>query len=217
MRDAGTFSHSFPGVFLFDLPVAFLFLWFFHRYVKEPLWSALPESMRSRIDLGPRTFSIRTPGHFLLLVVSILLGIATHILWDAFTHTDYWPYRHFPLLHRTFFVPLLGPRPLAAILQGVSSILGLLIIFVWWHFVSRSIPPRPITSTPVSARRTRLTMLAAFVVAIGIGLYSTFSSGLAGRSNLIAQGLLVGITIFWIEIVIYGIVRDRRLKHTPGT
>lgn len=216
LRDAGTFAHSLPGVFIFDLPIAFVFLWFFHRYVKEPLWSALPASARCRIDLGPRSFSIRTPAYFLLLVVSILLGIATHILWDSFTHTNYWPYTHFPLLHRTFNVPILGARPLWAILQSASSVLGLVIIFVWWHFAARSIPPRPIRDTGISARTTRLTMLAAFAIALAVGVFSMLASGLHGRSNLIAQGLLVGITIFWFEIVVYGAIRNRLQRHMPG-
>jgi hypothetical protein len=217
MRDAGAFSHTLPGVFLFDLPVVFIFLWFFHTYVKEPLWAALPASARSRIDLGPRSFSIRTPSHFLLLVVSILLGIGTHLLWDSFTHTDYWPYRHVPLLRVYLDLPILGPRPVWALLQNASSILGLLVIVVWWHFAARSIPPRPISDNGISAQKTRLTLLAAFAVALVAAVYSMLTSPLHGRSNLLAQALFVGMTIFWIEIVIYGFIRGRLQREVRRT
>ena len=111
----GAFGHTLPGSFVFDLPVCLLVLWLFHHFAKEPLAAALPQSARRRFDLGPRSLGIDSIGRFGWLVFSILVGIATHIGWDSFTHSDYWLYDHWSFLRETVSLPIFGPRPWCAI------------------------------------------------------------------------------------------------------
>lgn len=204
------FAHTLPGVFLLDLPLAIIVLWLFHRYAKEPLWNALPEKVRCKIPLGPTTFSISPPTRFLLIVVSILLGIATHILWDSFTHKTYWPYQNMALLRETFTVPLLGQRPLYQILQDASSLLGLVIIGVWWHFRSRSIQPTRPRQPGFPPASDRTTLLVAAAVALIAAVFSVLARpGLHKPDAILTQAIITWTTVAWIELVLYGIIRDR--------
>jgi hypothetical protein len=86
----GGFGHRLPGIFFLDLPLALVTLWLFHVYAKEPLYTWLPQSVRRRIRLGPASLPVGNLAGFTLVVFSILIGIATHILWDSFTHRNLW-------------------------------------------------------------------------------------------------------------------------------
>ena len=61
-----------------------------------------------------------------LLVVSLLLGVASHILWDLFTHEGRWGVLLLPVLQDGW-----GPLPGYKWLQHGSTVIGLAIIGVW--------------------------------------------------------------------------------------
>jgi hypothetical protein len=61
-----------------------------------------------------------------LLVVSLLIGVLTHIVWDLFTHEGRWGVAAIPALAEQWG-PLLGYKWL----QHGSSVLGLVIIGIW--------------------------------------------------------------------------------------
>ena len=65
-------------------------------------------------------------GGMLLLLVSLLLGVVSHIVWDLFTHEGRWGVSLLPVLDQQWG-PLLGYKWL----QHGSSLLGLAIIGVW--------------------------------------------------------------------------------------
>ncbi|GAA3943943.1 DUF4184 family protein [Microbacterium soli] len=62
----------------------------------------------------------------LLLAVSLLLGVLSHIVWDLFTHEGRWAVAAIPLLEADW-----GPMPGYKWLQHGSSAIGLLIIAVY--------------------------------------------------------------------------------------
>lgn len=69
----------------------------------------------------------RAPGRaILLLVVSLLIGVVSHIAWDLFTHDDRWGVTAIPALADDW-----GPLPGYKWLQHASSTLGLAIIGVF--------------------------------------------------------------------------------------
>lgn len=100
----------------------------------------LAERLPERWDAGAgsslrETFARRQPGSapggisftsVLLLVLSLTLGVASHIAWDLFTHLDRWGLQAFPVLAERWG-PLLG----YAWLQHGSTVFGLLVIGVW--------------------------------------------------------------------------------------
>ncbi len=88
------FSHRFlAGSFGFCLPVGLLLLLLFYL-LRRPLVQRLPAPHRQIYE----PLCQRPPGSFPILVVSLLIGVWTHILLDSFTHEDGWLVEHLPVL-----------------------------------------------------------------------------------------------------------------------
>lgn len=95
-----------------------------------PAWIArrLPEgwnvagvaAAREAVGVGERR------AYPVMLAVSLLLGVISHILWDLFTHEGRVGVELFPALDEMW-----GPLPGFKWLQHGSSVIGLLIIGVW--------------------------------------------------------------------------------------
>ena len=216
LAPGGGFGHTLPGVFAFDLPLALAALWIFHRYAKEPLWTWLPKSVRQRVKLGPCRFSLRGGTRIALVLASILIGVATHILWDSLTHSNYWPYRHWRFLSQTAIqMPFARPLQYHEVFQIGSSLLGMLVLLVWFVWWYRAAVP----SNSPEAERARgngraVLLLVLSVALIGAGIRAFAGVGVpTGRHEAVmflAEAVITGISIFWIEVVAYGFVRTRR-------
>jgi hypothetical protein len=207
------FGHTLPGVFILDLPLSLAVFWFFHRYAKEPLAACLPASARARLHLGPRTISLNSLSRFALVVVSILVGVATHILWDSCTHSGHWLGHLVPSLNAHVLLPLFGSRPWFSIFQYISSIFGIVVLLLWALHWYRN-------ATPVSAkpnrrfvRRDRIALACSFLIALFIALVRAVAFGLPngvhGVQRFMTIVAITGIAVFCFQLVIYGLVRDR--------
>lgn len=75
--------------------------------------------------------------HAVLLVASLLIGVLSHIVWDAFTHEGRWGIDLLPVLGDAW-----GPLPGHTWLQHGSSILGLLLLAGWALWWLRRAEPR---------------------------------------------------------------------------
>lgn len=206
------YGHTLQGVFLFDLPAGVIMLWLFHRFAKEPLAACLPKGSRERLHLGPRALPAKSISQFALLVLSILVGVATHLLWDSVTHNDYWPTKQWHLLLRSVNLPLFGPRPVYGMLQYISSAAGFLIILLWfWHWYRNT---EPVHAPPDRRRltRDRIALGCAFAVALTLALLRAAEfgvpHGVGGSQRFMTKAAITGITIFCTELLIYGIVRN---------
>jgi hypothetical protein len=149
-----------------------------------------------------------------MVVFSLLVGIATHILWDAFTHPRYWLYNHWHFLHVKVLLPLFGFRPWYAILQYLSSVLGIVVILLWCIYWYRNTAPVHSKPNPHFLTGDRIALGCAFLVAVVSGLAHAVASGtphgVGGSQRFMSRVAITGITILWIEIVIYGVFRDLR-------
>jgi hypothetical protein len=210
----GAFGHTLPGVFRFDLPVAFIALWLYHAYAKEPLHTWLPESVRRRIQLGPTALPISNIAQFALVLLSILIGVATHILWDSFTHPNFWPYRHWRFLHRTVQLPVYGPMEYLRVLQHGSTVVGGAVLLLWfWHWFRTTAPIQPETA-PCPRRNHRAVLFVICIVALIAAVITGFvipelrsPHHIIGRKELFARAVIMAINIFWLGVVAYGALR----------
>ncbi|HEV2278346.1 MAG TPA: DUF4184 family protein [Acidobacteriaceae bacterium] len=208
----GGFGHTLTGILVFDLPLALAVLWLFHRYAKEPLAACLPEGTRERLHL--RSLSIDSVSRLAMVILSILAGIATHILWDSFTHPRYWLYAHWHFLSETIRIPLFGDRPWFAIFQYVSSVLGLLVILLWWIQWYRNTPPhRSRSDQKELLTRDRVAVACAFVIALLAAAVRAvvygIPHGISGSQKFLTIVVVTALTAFWGEVILYGLVRNR--------
>lgn len=208
----GAFGHRLPGIFTIDLLLGFAALWLFHHYAKEPLAACLPEGARERFVVGPKSLSIDSFSRFAIIVVSIFIGIATHILWDSFTHKGYWLSDNWQFLTDTVDLPWFGPRPWYGIFQYISSVAGLAVILLWYVHWYRNTPPLHPRPDQRSLLANRVAVATAFAVALLTvilrGMTGGIPEGIRGSQRFMTSAAVTGLSIFWIEVLIYGFIRN---------
>jgi hypothetical protein len=127
VRRLGDFAHEVPGFILFCLPMGLAVLVWLEALVLPALRRTLPEVAGVQWGRFARTEGLpRTPRAWALAAGAIVLGAATHLLWDGFTHRSMWPAE---ALYPHVRVPV-GSRelPLTRVLQHTSSLVGSLIV-----------------------------------------------------------------------------------------
>jgi uncharacterized protein DUF4184 len=123
-------SHTMPGVVTFSFPIALAGLVIFHVIVKWPLISLLPAGLQARV-IGPaRRFRWFPASRLLLILLSLAIGIATHILLDGFTHPDSWAVSHCAALRTIVPIPAYRPMAMYAVLQYGITAVGVLVLIV---------------------------------------------------------------------------------------
>jgi hypothetical protein len=128
MRIKSNYSHTIDGLFWFDLPLGLLFAFIFHNIVRDSLFDNFPSILKSRF-LAFRHFDWN--GHFkkkwFVVTISILIGAASHIFWDGFTHDHGYFVQTIPALQNSMNF-LGGQIPILKILQHSSTFIGGLVI-----------------------------------------------------------------------------------------
>lgn len=128
MRIKSNFSHTIDGLFWFDLPLGLLLAFVFHNIVRDSLFQNLPNELKKRLLVY---IKFDWNGHFkknwFVVFISILIGAASHLFWDSFTHHHGYFVQIIPILQSS--VEVIGQQiPVLKILQHISSVLGGLII-----------------------------------------------------------------------------------------
>ncbi|WP_446221846.1 DUF4184 family protein [Nocardia sp. IBHARD005] len=95
---SGSVTHSVIGILWWDLVIGLVVLSAF-RVSEGPAGALLPFSLSVPADSGPAWRSaVRT-------VAAVLVGAATHVLWDCFTQTTGFAVRHWDVLRTTVVEP----------------------------------------------------------------------------------------------------------------
>lgn len=127
-RDVG---HTLPGLLTFTIPASLMGLWMFHNLIKGPVAGLLPVGVQVRLRDQLRPFSFAGLRRFLTILASVVLGIASHLVWDSFTHSRTWAYHHVRWLRGWVHVPFIGIMPVHSAMQYGSSVVGLLALAIW--------------------------------------------------------------------------------------
>ncbi|MEU2247703.1 DUF4184 family protein [Streptomyces sp. NPDC019224] len=168
----GEVTHAVWGVLTVDILITALALalWLLLR---DPLVALLPERWRGRVHTwlrGGRPAT--TPGRGALhtrdvawFAVSAVIGSATHVVWDAFTHHDRWGVRLVPGLDGS-----VGGLPVSTLVQYGTSAPALLLLARFAVSGLRRAGQRPVPpSVPDLDRRTRRRALTAIGLCVALG------------------------------------------------
>jgi hypothetical protein len=203
----GRFGHTLIGSFVLTLPLALLVLWIFHAFVKLPTAMLLAEAIQRRLQDQLGVFPFDGAARFLRITASILLGIATHLLWDSFTHSTTWPYRHWSVLRQPFSVPMAGEIPVYKILQHGSTIIGLGILSVWLlHWYRSSQPSAPLRNQISPKKKAAVIGLVTTVAVAGAVVRAMVGIGI-GRfafNKFVVQAVVTAMALVWWQLVAYG-------------
>jgi hypothetical protein len=162
-----TIAHSARGLLVFCLPVGMLSYLLFDAVLDRPLRALMPDGLRRRVA---RVGVTRPPVWSPAVILSLLVGAATHSAWDAFTHGGAAGVELFPALETRLFRVSGYTAYVFSVLQHLSSALGtavlVLWIWLWYRRAPQSDPPPGALSPP--ARRWLLAAIAAAVLTAGV-------------------------------------------------
>ncbi|MEU3819919.1 DUF4184 family protein [Streptomyces sp. NPDC030392] len=170
----GDVTHSPLGVLAVD-PLVTALLTALWLMVREPLVALLPGRWRGRVYavLRGRPWRERRPWALAVwFYLSAVVGAATHVVWDLFTHADRWGVRVLPVLG-----DLVAGFPLYLYAQYGGSALALAVLVWFGYGALRRVPAdRAEAAGGVDAVRPGLTRrgrwlaggLLAGCVAVGV-------------------------------------------------
>ena len=207
-----TTTHSLAGIFSFCLPVGLLAWQFFVRILERPTLELLPEAWRDRLPRSERGLSLRA---ITLAALAVIIGAATHIVWDAFTHANTFVTHVLASLRIEAFT--LGGRPVHVyfILQVLSSVVGLVALGAWaWNLRRRPVcsPAGHGTRASLSGR-VRLTALVAMLTTSGttsVAYYAIYSDSLL--EHRIFQFLIGGMLGWLLAWSVIAVLVSRMLR-----
>jgi len=213
----GISSHTVLGAFTFCLPLGLLFYLAFHGILKRPLIGLLPSSWAGRVETLDAARRRWPQVAAWAVIVSLLIGTATHLVWDSFTHPG--PVTHrIPILNLVVF-NLEGLRVrVFRILQHLSTILGMGLMAWWlgrWYRettggsvrASLSAVHRWIAIAAILGVTSAIALACGAATAVGAGPILRFRSFLFGAAlgGFCGLGLtLLGFSAWW-----YGLGRAR--------
>jgi uncharacterized protein YfeS len=136
MNVRSIYSHTFWGVFYFDLPLSIILTFIFHNIVRNELINNLPTSLQKRFsDLKTFNWNAAFIKSWFIVIFSVLIGAASHILWDDFTHVG-----GYFVMRSSFLkckVLLLGFHiPVYNLLQNLSSLFGIIVVSLFVRNIS---------------------------------------------------------------------------------
>lgn len=209
-----TVGHSLLGLLAFCLPVSLLLLLVWHRVVKGPLarllprrWGHLAAALDRPLAFGSWTARAR-------VAAAVLVGAASHVVWDAFTHSDGAAVGRFAPLRDV--VPLLDVRVYTALQYG-GGVLGMAVLGVAVVLWAREQPVRPVELPPARHRAAAVAgILAAALALAAANVARTMNDGPAGLRILVVAAVLGAMTGGSLAAMTYALARGLRRPPAPS-
>jgi Domain of unknown function (DUF4184) len=158
-------AHTAPGLATIDLALGLVAFVAWQAFFGPAVVAVAPKALRARLpDRAPAglMFHFGRWSRAALVLAALLIGAATHLVWDSFAHEWMWGQAHIPWL-ASRHGPLMGWEWV----QHASDVAGLAIvagwIAVWW----RRAPERPGTSVMARSYRTLAWLAILCPAAIG--------------------------------------------------
>jgi membrane-bound metal-dependent hydrolase YbcI (DUF457 family) len=131
MRDYARYSHTVSGMFWFDMPLGLIIMFLFHNVVRNTLIEHLPFSINIRLS-GFEKFNWNQyfKKNTFVVLLSLLVGIASHLFLDSFTHDGEFFAGLIPFLSSQYYI-LNHQISGAAICQYALSLVGGIIMVIY--------------------------------------------------------------------------------------
>ncbi len=205
-------THSFPGLIIFSLPVGLLVWLFYVAILEKATITLLCDRWHTRFA---HTDAI-TPSLIFRASISIVLGAVTHLLWDSFTHRGTFVTDAFPALLGP--TPGLAWLPIFHLLHGLSSLVGLVILWFWLQHLHRQPARSLIRPYKISERRRvgALWFLLVATLAVGVAEWLPYAHARYDKQIFFAAvGSMSGFFVAWCCIAVGLWFNARRRRSEP--
>lgn len=200
-------SHGPSGIFLFCLPLGIMAYVLYVAVLREPWLMLLPPGIRVRVR--PEYPLPRTLRHWAVVLASLVVGVLTHVGWDALTQL------HWILQYRVPIRELPGGDRIRAgitwyvLLRHGSAVIGIAALTVWIVISIRRTPPRRALEFEDGSRRLARVMLS--IVVIGLLVALSVASAQFEESSLYAtrsfwgRAARFGVGILTLGLIVYAV------------
>lgn len=193
MQIKSSFSHTYLGLIYFDLPFGICLTFVFHQLIRNDLYNNLPTWLAERVSAYRINWIQTFKTDWFIISLSILIGAASHLLWDGFTHKHGFFVLLFPVLSSAINV-FQFKIPLYSALQHGSTIIGFALIF----FFIRSLPIEKVTTKPLP-----IYWITILVISFSIVIVRTL---FGIDQNLIGQLVVTGVSGLLIALIVTPVV-----------
>jgi hypothetical protein len=212
-------GHGGLGLLLVTFPAAVLVFYAWHAWFKRPLLELLPAAHRGRLRPLAAQPLPRTFGAWALAVVSLLVGIVSHLAFDACTHRGGRVVQHVAWLRATVLdTPWYTVRVYDVLQAGSSIVMAAVLAWQYWRWFRRQAPAAPLREfLDVREQARPVAILGACAAAAA--LYHAWSAvpviGDVDALRSFSGRFLVGaMTIFGVEVLLWSLaVAGRRLAR----
>ena len=230
-----TIGHTAHGALLLDVPLGLAFLMLLNWFAVPAIQALLPPSLA---HLGPaldRAVAVlrRTSTDLRSLagiVVALLIGAGSHILWDAFTQAAAvdptgTPYRSLAWLDRFPFTIGEASFALHSVLHWLSTAGGLVVVMIALdRWIERQRPPaethHETSAAPAATRRAGWALTAAavavFVVQHPVARAGDGPGRPSGLSDVLATGAVWALAGCFVGLVLVGTLVRLGVLPTGG-
>ncbi|WP_448698776.1 DUF4184 family protein [Mucilaginibacter sp. AW1-3] len=129
MKVLSVYSHTLPGLFWFDLPLGLILCYVYHYVVRNAFIENLPAVIYKRlVAFKTLNWNKYFKQNWPVVVISVLIGTASHLFWDSFTHLN----GHFVIawgMSRVVSVSGLY-LPLYKLIQHLSTLAGGIVVLI---------------------------------------------------------------------------------------
>lgn len=131
MRLQQVHGHNLAGAFYFDFPIAIICTFIFQLLVRDTLIEHLPAFLRKKYEPYYKQDWLKfAQKSWFVIIYSALIGIFSHLFWDAFTHAPGYFVQYIPFLQQTISVFNVDV-PSYDLMQLISTFIGGIIIMIY--------------------------------------------------------------------------------------
>jgi hypothetical protein len=189
----GRVSHAIPALFWFCLPAGLLVYAVFIRWLRQPFFALLPDSVQRRVVPSAIPHSSKA---WLAVAVSVVIGAVTHLIWDSFTHANS-PWSSLrPLLDYELFAVGSYQVFVFRVLQHAGGLLGLACLTWWsirWYWLSEA------RYQIAKVRLTKGTMYGSFAL---VSVLAIVVATFAGLSVVGSKVGMLALQYFTVKAIV---------------
>jgi len=131
MKGLSIYSHNLPGILWFDLPLGILLAFIYHGIVRDAFIANLPNVLKVRLSKFCRfNWMEYAKKNWLVVIISLVVGAASHIFWDNFTHDNGFFVKYLPILQHHIWIHGF-PVPIYFLCQHLSTVIGGILVLYY--------------------------------------------------------------------------------------
>lgn len=197
-------SHSIRGIYLFDLPVTFLFAFLFHIIIKRPLFTHFP-FFKNKYLMPPYDYAAYLKKNWAVFTLSALVGIVSHLFWDGFTHAQGHFVRNNTYLLENINIGSVEIRR-CYIAWYICSIGGLLIVALYTLDMKKVFSKKTYLNLAADTGKYWVMILFVTIILIALRIWI----GLTW--NWFRHIIIIAVGAFMYALIIVSWFENRRLK-----